>query len=663
MTHFDQREQRVDTQYNIGGDLNIHILPVPKSTLKEENDRRLLLKRVENRCIKNHLENLLAEPVEMKLRLQRWPHAVDNTWLDDVQELGDFDIDSLLTDDQILKIYDDASEKLLILGDAGSGKTTLLLKLLREILPRAYQDEFHPVPVLFFLSSWSIRKPALEDWLVQELYTKYDIPTQIASRWVADNAILPLLDDLDLVEEHARAACIQAINSYQDAHSLNPLVVCCRRTDYEQAIAQSQRKLRLRQAVCIQRLTYQQIDDALNNENVHMDTLLDAIHNDPDMQALATTPFMLKVLKTIARGTQPSKVLSSGSLDERRQQIFATYVKMAFPRRRKDTLYEKDQNAKDQTLHWLAWLAQQMLTFHQTAFYIERMQFTWLPEEQSRRLTLTVVLLFKLLVGVGTGLAGLLFFHQPVVGLIFGLVGMYLAKPDLVNGEIEPAEKVSWSWSGVKHNLVDSLFSGFKIGLFIVLITLLLSIVSIFLIFLLPTFKIFGNFPLSYLLTTAIMIMLGGGLLLIIQSGWTSEMLDEHLLIRPNQGIWRSGRHGLIVGLIFGAVGILTFTFLPDPVDGFLANPLNGFVCGCILGLAAGLLNGGMACIKHTFLRWSLWRAGVVPGNYPHFLDYGAERIVLYKVGGGYLFVHRLLLEYFASLYSPLLTHPREKQV
>src|SRR5260370_17625063 len=185
MTHFDQREQRVDTQFNIGGDLNVHIPPVPKSTLKEENDRRLLFKRVENRCIQNHLENLLAEQVEMKLRLQRLPHAVDNSWLDDVQELGEFATDSLLTDDQILQIYDEASEKLLILGDAGSGKTTLLLKLLREILPRAYQHEFHPVPLLFFLSSFSLPKPALEDWLVQELNTKYELPTPLVRKSAA----------------------------------------------------------------------------------------------------------------------------------------------------------------------------------------------------------------------------------------------------------------------------------------------------------------------------------------------------------------------------------------------------------------------------------------------------------------------------------------------
>ena len=343
MTHFDQHEQHVDTQFNIGHDLNILVPPVPKSTIQEEHNRRVLLARVESNWIKNFLGKLLAEQVEMTLRLQRWPHAVENPWFEVVQELGEVAADSLVTDDQILQIYDEASGKLLILGEPGSGKTTLLLKLLRELLPRASKDELHPMPVLFLLSSWSVRKPALEDWLIQELNMKYDIPRHMASRWVANHAILPLLDGLDEVEEHARAACIHAINTYQEAHSMNPLVVCCRRADYEQVITRSQHKLRLRQAICIQRLTYQQIDDALKNKSVHLDELLAAINSDPDMQELATSPFMLSILIKIARETQLNKVLSSGTLDARRQQIFATYVESAFARRKRVTEYTQDQ--------------------------------------------------------------------------------------------------------------------------------------------------------------------------------------------------------------------------------------------------------------------------------------------------------------------------------
>jgi len=65
------------------------------------------------------------------------------------------------------------------------------------------------------------------------------------------------------------------------------------------------------------------------------------------------------------------------------------------------------------------------------------------------------------------------------------------------------------------------------------------------------------------------------------------------------------------------------------------------------------LRTGGTACIQHFVLRWLLWRKGAIPWNYPRFLDYAAEHILLQKVGGGYMFVHRFLLEYFASLETP----------
>jgi hypothetical protein len=38
------------------------------------------------------------------------------------------------------------------------------------------------------------------------------------------------------------------------------------------------------------------------------------------------------------------------------------------------------------------------------------------------------------------------------------------------------------------------------------------------------------------------------------------------------------------------------------------------------------------------------------PLNYIRFLNYAVERVFLRKVGGGYIFTHRLLMEYFATL-------------
>ena len=77
-----------------------------------------------------------------------------------------------------------------------------------------------------------------------------------------------------------------------------------------------------------------------------------------------------------------------------------------------------------------------------------------------------------------------------------------------------------------------------------------------------------------------------------------------------------------------------------------------GLVLGLAGGLGLGLTCGGVAVIKHLILHYLLWRKGYLPWNLVRFLDYAAERIFLRKVGGGYIFVHRLLQDHFASLYQ-----------
>ncbi|HEX2516457.1 MAG TPA: hypothetical protein VH257_17250, partial [Chloroflexota bacterium] len=52
-------------------------------------------------------------------------------------------------------------------------------------------------------------------------------------------------------------------------------------------------------------------------------------------------------------------------------------------------------------------------------------------------------------------------------------------------------------------------------------------------------------------------------------------------------------------------------------------------------------------------LRVVLWRTGALPLDCVPFLDYGVKRVLLRRVGGGYMFVHRLLQEHFATAGAP----------
>ena len=73
---------------------------------------------------------------------------------------------------------------------------------------------------------------------------------------------------------------------------------------------------------------------------------------------------------------------------------------------------------------------------------------------------------------------------------------------------------------------------------------------------------------------------------------------------------------------------------------------------GLVAGLVFGLMSGGQGLIRHYNLRWLLSCNGSIPFRLVPFLDYCVDRIFLRRVGGGYIFVHRLLMEHFASLYD-----------
>lgn len=54
--------------------------------------------------------------------------------------------------------------------------------------------------------------------------------------------------------------------------------------------------------------------------------------------------------------------------------------------------------------------------------------------------------------------------------------------------------------------------------------------------------------------------------------------------------------------------------------------------------------------IQHYMLRWMLYRDNRMPWNYTSFLDHCVDRIFLRRVVGGYIFIHRLLMEHFSGL-------------
>ncbi|MGB7440744.1 MAG: NACHT domain-containing protein [Coleofasciculaceae cyanobacterium] len=107
-------------------------------------------------------------------------------------------------------------------------------------------------------------------------------------------------------------------------------------------------------------------------------------------------------------------------------------------------------------------------------------------------------------------------------------------------------------------------------------------------------------------------------------------------------GLLINGVMGLIQGL---PIGKLSYWLVSE----LIRLLTYGFIGGLIFGLIESIFGKQQICIQQ-FLRLILYRQGYIPRTHSFFLDYAAERIFLQKVGGGYIFIHRLLLEHFAQM-------------
>lgn len=116
-------------------------------------------------------------------------------------------------------------------------------------------------------------------------------------------------------------------------------------------------------------------------------------------------------------------------------------------------------------------------------------------------------------------------------------------------------------------------------------------------------------------------------------------------------------------GIVFVATWVVLQTlFLFISWIGFELGPREAWLKSSAFSvfLAAGTAAWyGIDIVFHYVLRLILYIRQCTPWYYSRFLDYGVSLIFLQKVGGGYIFIHRLVMEHFAKLESdPSMTRP-----
>ena len=534
--------------------------------------------------------------------------------------------------------FEQAKGELLILGEPGAGKTTLLLELTRDLLERAHRDEAYPIPVVFNLSSWATKQLPLEQWVIEELKTKYQVAPEVGRKWVKANQLLLLLDGLDEVTPDALRACIDKINEYYH-QARRSLVVCSRTKEF----LDQPGRLALHTAVIVQPLSSEQIDaylDSLVAKGEDVEGLKHALHQSEDLHKLATTSLFLTVLVLAYHGKPEQELLALMKATPKDQPhlIFHNYVERMLQRKGL-----RLHATAEQTKHWLGWLAHQLTVHHQTELYLEYLQPDWLPIQRRvfyrwsfRPLVglgfgLVVGLLVGLLVGLVYGLSyGLV--YGLVVGLVGGLVGLLT--------KIVSVKELALSGAGLGKNLRAAWGGGLFFGLFIGLC--------------------FGlSFGLSFGLDWGLVVGLVGGLVGGLAGGLgfsrSYEMPPmERFIPSPNEGIRRSIKFGLFGGLFLGLFGGLCFGLFGGLSTGLVFGLVFGLSTGLVSGLYGGLDGGLGTAVQHYILRFWLWQARSTPApwQYVAFLDDTVEQLLLRKIGGGYVFRHHLLQDYFASLES-----------
>ena len=387
---------------------------IPSIDAVDQTNLMILLQKVHQFWIEGMLQQSVHGEAMLKLGMEKQAELVEHPW-EQVLELPGQESQSISQDKEIGEVFDEVGRSILILGSPGSGKTITLLELAQHLIGVAEQDASQPIPVVFNLSSWSLRGASLLEWLTVELSTRYHVPKKMGGAWLEQNRLVLLLDGLDEVSSGHRLSCVRAINDYVALYGVPGLAVCSRLADYT-ALPE---RLRLFAAIRLQALSTEQVLDYIESSGEMLSGLHEAIQSDAVLQEMARTPLMLDVMSLAYQDAPLAEVVSDseGDARARRTHLFDTYVNRMLARRGMST---SRFNSKETTAR-LKWIAAKMYSEAQSVFSIGQLQPSWIESSRGRWF---YVMISRGLAGLLAGLAVAI--HD------FSMATMYLAMGGLV---------------------------------------------------------------------------------------------------------------------------------------------------------------------------------------------------------------------------------------
>jgi serine/threonine protein kinase len=658
--------------------------PLPKTS--EGRIRLGMLRNVRKFWIEGVLETSLQNIELLDLGISSDHQSVNHPWKQ-LLNISQDNVTERLSSRQIMNYFENLNGKILVMGDPGAGKTTLLLNITEELLIRAELDPVYPIPVVLNLASWSQNQTQLEDWLETELHLKYQVPNRIAHDWVQSDHLTLMLDGLDEVDKAYRNTCIQAINAYREQHGFVDIVLCCRTNEYQELID----KAMLNGAIRINPLTDEQVRNYLNTLGDVGERTQRLIDLDPTFHELSRSPLTLRILVQTYRNVPTGYIEKGNNPIEQRRQLFELYCQEMINRRVNDLPYTSDE-----IRHHLGWLAKQMQTHNLSIFQIEDIQPSWLADTDQTTYTQLLIgthvvsqagfwglprllqadeiigmsnlakTIIWMISGGAWGLAlGSGTWIRHIIPLLCGVVfamGITLDSSPVRGVEALktlPTSLVIYSGllyvahslmnrNGFTHHHIRTVellsFSRHQIRPLAAIIGGLAGIATAFI-----NSTVYSGPPATQteLLTGMILGALGGGLGAIFTSGLRSSPATT--AIRPNHGIRQSLRNAIQVGLIIAFIFFITIFVATAPVSTVNFGITQGLISAFSFGFNGFIIFGGYSVIQHIIVRGLLARRGHIQPNLAQFLDTASSLLLLRKVGSGYIFIHRYLLEYFAE--------------
>ena len=630
-----------------------HFPERPELSREDIQNRKALLGKVKGFWIDKFLKhpNSLYSRARLALEMESQPHRIRphvEVALPDQEPVPLPPGTRLL--DQVDKLPPGGT--LLVLGEPGGGKTTLLLELASDLIDRTDpNDPDARIPVVLKLSSWNTfrakSKSKNDDlfgqWLVKELHRWYQLPRDQWADWLTQQQLVLLLDGLDEVEERHRLGCLEAIQQFYQDHGRTPLVVCCRVNDFEAL----ETTPKFHGTIYLRLLSEAQIEQYLLKAGEPLAGVRAALAANADLQApdpdslrqLVKTPLFLEIISMAYRGKTATDIAALGQQGQR-MALFDTYTDRMFQQRP-----ETYKFTKKNTIKWLYQLAVKLDS--ETVFNIDEIQpKIWLSSIQERVFyTLLLSFLFGAVIGAFSGLAYFQakaflagFLAGTVSGILIGLAGLFLEGKEIFL--IERLQPISIErirdaarWSLISFPcMFFILYPGIQFGLSLSEVLISSFLQSTFLI------------------------------LIFSQTSHSSSKIDifvrksinsPNYISPSNYRVWKTATllFGLIVFLLTTCILTVLFAILLSFLDiYFPVNILRIILLSTFMMMLICLfLGGGMALAQHVALRTVLWLNGVAPRNLAAFLDFATERLLVQRVGGSYVFIHRLLQEHIAD--------------